>query len=30
LPDNIVTGLFGLLGVLAGFFAGANIKKDWR
>ena len=28
LPDNIITGLFGLLGVLAGFFAGANIKKD--
>jgi heme O synthase-like polyprenyltransferase len=28
LPDNIITGLFGLLGALAGFFAGANIKKD--
>ncbi len=28
LPDNIITGLFGLLGVLAGFFAGANIKTE--
>jgi len=28
LPDNIITGIFALLGVLAGFFAGANIKKD--
>ena len=28
LPDNIITGLFGLLGVLAGFFAGSNIKKE--
>ncbi|MEY2792300.1 MAG: hypothetical protein RJA76_292 [Bacteroidota bacterium] len=28
LPDNIITGLFGQLGVLAGFFAGSHIKKD--
>ena len=28
LPENIVTGLIGLLGVLAGFFASSHIKKD--
>ena len=28
LPENIVTGLIGLLGVLAGFFAGSNFKKE--
>ena len=28
LPENVLTGLIGLLGVLAGFFAGSNIKKE--
>lgn len=28
IPENIVTGLISLLGMLAGFFAGSNIKKD--
>lgn len=27
-PENVVTGLVGLLGVLAGFFAGSAVKGD--
>lgn len=27
-PDVLVTGIIGLLGMLGGFFAGSNIKKE--